>query len=364
MLTRLDDYPVHQTPEPVAHPATTDRNFYDRYFFNGATRDGSVFFGLALGLYPNRRVMDASFSVVRDGVQHVVHASRLMPAERTQTRVGPISVEVEEPLRRLRVRVGKNPHGIQADLLFVARSAPIEEPRFTQRVDARVTMDLTRMTQLGGWEGTLEVAGAVLEMSTGMTFGARDRSWGVRPLGEPEAGPPDREAQFYWLWAPVMLEDVGAHFATAEDARGDPWHLSAFTVPLDEGAAAAPTPAVSVSHAVRWKPGTRHAAGATLTFTPAQGDPLVVELTPVLTFQMLGLGYLSPEWGHGMWKGARVIDGARWNLGQLNPLDVRHLHVQQLCRARAGDRQGMAVLEQLVVGPHAPSGFRSTLDPA
>jgi hypothetical protein len=35
MLSRYDDYPVHQTPEPIAQPATTDRNVYDRYWFNG-----------------------------------------------------------------------------------------------------------------------------------------------------------------------------------------------------------------------------------------------------------------------------------------------------------------------------------------
>ena len=34
MLTRGDDYPIHQTPEPIAY-AGSDRNFYDRYFFNG-----------------------------------------------------------------------------------------------------------------------------------------------------------------------------------------------------------------------------------------------------------------------------------------------------------------------------------------
>ena len=32
MLTKGDDFPLHQTPEPVAY-AGTDRNFYDRYFF-------------------------------------------------------------------------------------------------------------------------------------------------------------------------------------------------------------------------------------------------------------------------------------------------------------------------------------------
>jgi hypothetical protein len=78
----LDDFPLHQTPEPIAHPATGDKNFYDRYFFNGFAKDGSLFFGAALGLYPNRRVMDASFSVLAGGRQLSVHASRLAPLER------------------------------------------------------------------------------------------------------------------------------------------------------------------------------------------------------------------------------------------------------------------------------------------
>lgn len=34
MLSKGDDFPLHQTAEPVAY-AGTDRNFYDRYFFNG-----------------------------------------------------------------------------------------------------------------------------------------------------------------------------------------------------------------------------------------------------------------------------------------------------------------------------------------
>src|SRR5207247_3145051 len=82
MLTAFDDYLIHQTPEPVAHPGTGDRNFYDRHFFNGFSREGDLFFGAALGLYPNRRVMDAAFTVIRDGRQQSVHASRLAPAER------------------------------------------------------------------------------------------------------------------------------------------------------------------------------------------------------------------------------------------------------------------------------------------
>ena len=86
MISDFDDYPIHQTPEPVAQPGTTDFNFYDRYWFNGISEQDGLVFAMTLGLYPNRRVMDASFSVVIDGVQHSFHASRLAPWHATGQR--------------------------------------------------------------------------------------------------------------------------------------------------------------------------------------------------------------------------------------------------------------------------------------
>ena len=52
MLSRYDDYPIHQTPEPIAHTASSDRNVYDRYWFNGYAEDGEFYFAIGLALYP------------------------------------------------------------------------------------------------------------------------------------------------------------------------------------------------------------------------------------------------------------------------------------------------------------------------
>src|SRR5947207_161590 len=82
-----------------------------RHHCNGPSREGSVYFGAALGLYPKRKVMDAAFAVLRDGEEISVIASRRAPLDPTETRVGPISVCVEEPFRRLRVRVEPNDSG-------------------------------------------------------------------------------------------------------------------------------------------------------------------------------------------------------------------------------------------------------------
>src|SRR5882757_7191419 len=56
MLNKLDDYPIHQTPEPIAHAATSDRNAYDRTWFNGYSQDGSRYFGVGMAIYPHRGV--------------------------------------------------------------------------------------------------------------------------------------------------------------------------------------------------------------------------------------------------------------------------------------------------------------------
>ena len=57
MLNRLDDFPIHQTPEPIAHPESSDRNVYDRTFFNGYSPDGSAFFGIGIAWLHHHAVL-------------------------------------------------------------------------------------------------------------------------------------------------------------------------------------------------------------------------------------------------------------------------------------------------------------------
>jgi hypothetical protein len=183
----------------------------------------------------------------------------------------------------------------------------------------------------------------------------------VRPVGAAPPGPGGFGPQFFWLWAPINFDDACTHLAVNEDAEGRPWHASGSVVQVPQGPIET---AASVRHRVRWQAGTRRAAAAEIAVTPHGRDPWTVALEPLLTFQMLGLGYLHPEWGHGMWKGEEAVGGEVLTLADLEPLDPRHLHVQQLCRARSGGREGIGVLEQLILGPHAPSGFRSIIDGA
>ncbi|HXK34154.1 MAG TPA: hypothetical protein VNM91_09100, partial [Dehalococcoidia bacterium] len=66
-ITPLDDYLVHQTPETVDRVYTSDRNFYDRYFYGALSLDGRAYLMVAFGCYPNVGVMDAFATAVIDG---------------------------------------------------------------------------------------------------------------------------------------------------------------------------------------------------------------------------------------------------------------------------------------------------------
>ena len=237
MLTRGDDFPIHQTPEQVACSGT-DRNFYDRSWFNGYCADGSVFFAVAFGIYPHLNIMDGAISIVLDGVQHNVRVSRHLGMERLDLRAGPLSIEVIEPLEMLRVRLDDNEYGITADLVFQCRAPGVLEPRFTRRIGPRAFMDYTRMTQNGTYSGWLNVKGTVVHLSRDRYFGTRDRSWGIRPIGlaDPQTPVPEMPMQFYWLWAPLNFEDCFSLYHLNADAEGEPWNTAAVIGPLGPAA--------------------------------------------------------------------------------------------------------------------------------
>jgi hypothetical protein len=374
LISEFDDYAIHQTSEPINQPGPSDRNFYDRYWFNGFDRDGDFVFEVGVGLYPNRFVMDGHLSFVIDGVQHAFHTSCRAPRERRDTRIGPLSIEVVEPLRALRVRLAPNDTGIEADLLFRATTVPTQEPKNLLREDGRLLMDTSRFTQFGGWEGSITLGGARRDVTAERTHGTRDRSWGVRPVGEPPGGAPAATGAapgVYWVWSPIHFDDLCTQFGSFQDPQGHPTQISAAIVPrypqpadIPRGVEPGHREMVEATHHILWEPGTRRSRGAEFTLTSREGEVHEISLEPMIRFQMLGIGYQHPEWGHGVWKGEEAITSESWKLDEIDPLDYKHIHVHQICRARMGERTGVGTLETIAFGPHAPSGFTDFLDGA
>jgi len=368
VLSPFDDFPIHPSADPIATPASSDPNHYDRYWFNGHQRDGDFYLGAAMGHYPVRGVIDAAFSLVKDGVEHSIFASGAMPLDRS-TAIGPIRVEVPEPMRTIRYIVEPNEHGIACDLTFRATTVAIEEPRQQRRSPEGILLtDHTRLTQWGTWEGTVVVDGDELRIDPAEVSGTRDRSWGIRPVGEqiPVLRQP-MGFQVFWLWAPLHFGDRFTHLAFHEHEDGRRWLETALVLdPIPDGASACSTAGVrecnGIGYEIEWEPGRREMRRARLWFhDPIEGETHI-EVEKRFTFRMRGIGYWHPHWLHGSNHGQLETGRESIRLDDFDPLDFGSIHIQNLVTAKMGDRRGVGVVEQIALGPHQPSGLAGFLD--
>ena len=362
MLTPADDYPLHQTPEPLAY-AGSDRNFYDRFFFNGYSADGSIFFALALGVYPQLNIMDASFALSYEGRQYNLRASKEMLGDRLDLAIGPIKLEIVKPLEKIRIIISDNESGLAADIVATGRHFPIEEPRFTRRQGTRLMMDLTRATQNISWQGQVSLNGKKLDV--GACRGTRDRSWGIRQIGAADAQAPVPPApqQFYWLWTPVNFEQLAFFAHTNDDGEGVHWNRKAV---LHDFAKQQKLEIDRLEFAAQYHDKTRRISGLEIS-----APDLAVQFTPLARmFYMQGLGYIHPQWNHGTHHGALHVAHDVIELDEaeaaLKAGKMENLHVQTLSAVRletgGTTHEGHGVIEQLFIGPHAPSGFNDLLD--
>lgn len=374
MLSSYDDLPIHQTADPIAMPATSDRDFYERYWFNGYTTDGGLFFGAAMGIYPHLGIIDGAISVIHDGVQHAFHVSGRATGERGTTAIGPYRVEIDRPMQTLRLVLDSNDTTFSADLHFEGRTACIEEPRHDIRVGNRRMMDTTRFTQLGRWSGTLRFDGTTIELDRATTLGTKDRSWGWRPVGGGDhrgAPPLSWDGGIFFLWAPLHWDDHCTHFQLFEDRHGRTLHSVGAILPVYDSVDDLPGIEDGgvehlrlLDHRLTMAPGSRQIREATLSASRATGERVEIELDILATFRMKGIGYSHPEWGHGAWKGELATAEESWKLADVDDTDFFNQHVQHIVRARCGDdTSGVGVLEQNIFGPYAPLGLTGLIDP-
>jgi len=373
MLNRLDDYPIHQTPEPIAHPATSDPNFYDRTWFNGYSVDGSHYFGIGLAVYPHRGILDCAFSTVEQGGrQHCFFASGRAPQERTDTSMGPFRLEIDEPLRRARVLLEDNKTGIACDLTFSARTSAIQEARQILWSGQRRVMDATRFAQFGRWTGTVTHPDGSFDVNDQTWLGTKDRSWGMRGVGERiQIGAPRQPGSAFFLWAPLNWGDHVSHAVFFDGPDGEALVREALTSPVYESEQAIPdelddvvTRMATAVHRVKYRSGTRLAQSGELDLIDLYGGVRTITMTPQLRFQMKGLGYGHPKWRQGAWIGDLEIGSESFDPDELDLAAPENFHVQQVVHVDDGERTGIGVLEQIVFGPYRPAGLTGLFDGA
>jgi len=371
-VSSWDDFPVHQTSELIRYAATSDRNFYDRYYFNLHSSSDEYFAIFGMGQYPNLGVTDAFCTFAVAGEQHVVRASRPL-RDRADTSVGPVRVEVIEPLRKVRVVVepGRPAESeIAMDVTWTGSIDAYQEPRQYLRARGTLIFDTQRFAQTGRWQGEISVAGRDFEVSHDRCGGTRDRSWGVRPVGEHQ---PDGIRQTVslmpgmWNYMPADYGDHSILYMCHELPDGNR--------PLEEGVRiwADPNRGIDWLGRPEWEhdviAGTRLLARSRITFPDAPGSPITLLVEPLLTnFVGVGTGYgLDSDWRHGMWQGEEPVEQALSyqvdeirGLGQYGMVDsVGRFSYDD---PALGPQQGYGLYEHGFFGPFPRLGLHERAD--
>jgi hypothetical protein len=359
-LSSWDDFPVHQAPEFIAHPGTSDRNFYDRYYFNLYPAEHDLFAIFGFGQYPNLGTVDAFIDVRTADHQHIVRASAPL-TDRASLRVGPFVVEVLEPLHRLRFVVEPTEHDVAMDVTFEGTVRAMAEPRQYLRSKGKVLFDTQRLAQTGAWTGQLTVGGQTREFGPGQAAGNRDRSWGIRPVGEPE---PDgiRQGELVlagmWNYFPMAFEDHALFFICHEQADGHRPLVQSERVWADPGRGIDELGPVVHQHTI--EPGTRVITGSTLHFPQAGLDIECRSLLP--NFVSVGTGYgIDADWRHGMFHGPDpVVQGLVLSVDEVKGIGQYGI-VDHLARFTYEGYEGFGLLEQGFFGPFPHYGMTDGL---
>ena len=353
----LDEFPVHQAPLPIAQPATSDRNFYDRCYLNAHDRTGEVFVVGGIGTYPNLGVQDGYLTVRLGDRQHTLRVSDALEHRSTEQRVGPLRVEVLEPLQRLRL-VSDHP-SLRADLTWTGSFPAVLEQRHVMTSALRPVLDAQRFAQVGTWEGELSVDGQTIRVTPDNWVGTRDRSWGIRPVGD--ADPAGRAGDepgdgFWWLYVPLRFDDFAVVAIVQEDPDGYRTLNDVSRVFPDGRVEQLGWPRIEIDY----RSGSRHPVRARLHLTTPEGKPLLLEVEPLGFVALhIGCGYGGdPTWTHGQWKGRGWVEHLTFDhtdpeIAGRVPWGVS----DHVARAWCDGQEGYGLFEHASVGRHDPSGF-------
>lgn len=358
MVSHLDEYPLHQVPLPVTWAGSSDRNFYDRCYLNAHDRTGDIFVITGAGYYPNLGTKDAFVLVRRGNEQTALHLSDAIDDDRLNQHIGNYRIEVVEPLRKLRV-VLEETEGIAMDMTWEGSFDVLQEMPHVMRSGSRVTLDAQRFAQVGTWTGSFAVDGTEYDVTPDVWVGSRDRSWGIRPVGEavPAGAPAVPEFEgMWWLYVPMRFDDFMLCLIIQEEPDGYRALNDCHRVWKDGRVEQLGWPHVQI----HYTSGTRVPTGATITCTTPDGKPLEIEVESRMAVPIhLGGGYGGDaDWSHGLWKGPDFTERVTYDLTAPDVAGrVMFGVIDHVGRAVCNGQEGFGLFEHGALGRHDPSGF-------
>ena len=267
-FTALDERFAHQIPEPFPNVLHFHPDWRESLFFIMHQREkpGDVLI-LTLAHFPSRQEID-SLQLGRVGASPIMARHlRKVDGDQDDFRVGPITIDVIEPLKKIRlVAVASDATPVSFDISFTARTQPYQLRRGTMKAKYEIVWDQSHMFQSGTYNGSYTHNGKTYEVDN--WWGQRDHSWGVRSHARCPL----------WMWMPIQLEEGMLSVWHWEYPNGARVYTDGCFAPAD---GSEPIPVIDFQHDLQWL----DAAGRPVSYEKFGDDVTGLGGTVVFTLQ-------------------------------------------------------------------------------
>lgn len=325
----MDEYPRHQIGGTFDSVASDSVHWNDGFYFTlGDQATGATLFA-AIRLYPNTDVMDGFACVTIDGRQHNLRWSRRLRPRIDDISVGPLALEIVEPLQKLQLTCAENTYGISFDLEWKGLHEPYLEDRIVRYSGGRKVYDRTNFDQCCSVTGSITVNNNTMKVDPTTWVGVRDHSWGIGRTGgstssaiAPSNSRDPRRGFAMRQWTMVRMPDrvMFWQFHLQSDGSFDP--LEAVVIPLDNSQA--PWSYIDAEASADRVGDLPRAERTRVSLTRPDGTVDKFELTPISApVYLQGGGYhdgFSDRLGRGIYRGEDFNEGEVWDV--THPVNV------------------------------------------
>ena len=359
MLLGMDEYPFHQFTNTFAAVAGSDPQWNDGHYVTCCDADGTVCLTSNVRLYQNNDVLDGFICLRHEGKQYNVRLSRRLRPNMDHLGVGPLRIELPEPMRALRLTLEENDvlgdHGIALDVVCRTTAGPHLDPIETTRIDGRLISERATYEVTGECSGWVRIGDHRVELTSASFF--RNHSWGYQPgRGGARAGAPSgapRRLPGLRQWMLFRMPDHGGYYFA------DPRPRAA----AGKGAIMVGDRSIaveSVSHDLQFYDGGRRLRSGTFQLTDADGAVRSYEVEDLGWVYCQGGGYFGgfdDGLGQGVYRGDYHQEGEVWDVSHPTQIvdsagrafEFDHAWAESFVRVRQGDASGLGHFECVVI---------------
>ncbi|MDE3204542.1 MAG: hypothetical protein KGQ66_09995 [Acidobacteriota bacterium] len=313
MLLDMDEFPYHQITQTFAGVGGSDPQWNDGHYICACDEAGTVALASNVRLYQNNDVLDGFVCIRHRGRQHNIRLSRRLRPDMNHLGVGPLHMEVVEPMKTVRLVLEPNEYGISLDLTCHTVGVPYMGPIEVNRVDGRLLGERATYELAGRCKGWVEVDGDRTTLETESSAFFRNHSWGYQGgRGGPRYGAPTGSKRHPGVrqWVLFSMPDHSGFYF--EDPSGRSAAGRGAILQSDR-----PVPVAAVRHDLEFYPGGGRVRRGSFELDDAEGT------TRSYTFEDLGwvycqgggyFGGFNDGLGQGVFRGDLHTEGEVWDV--------------------------------------------------